>query len=101
MGGHNTVCELLSFEKSALVVPRVSPRTEQLIRAQRLHRMGLVGMCHPDALTPQVLEEWFSRDLRDPRHVRQRIRFDGLERLPTMVAAAAAERENARLSVAR
>jgi len=100
MGGHNTVCELLSYEKAALVVPRVTPRTEQLIRAQRLQRLGLVEMCHPDTLSPRALEEWFSRDLRDPRHVRQRVRFDGLDRLPGMVAAAAAERKDARVSAA-
>jgi predicted glycosyltransferase len=31
MGGYNTVYELLSFEKHALIVPRVKPRCEQLI----------------------------------------------------------------------
>src|SRR5262249_12734425 len=34
MGGYNTICEVLSFEKRALIVPRVQPRREQLIRAQ-------------------------------------------------------------------
>ena len=34
MGGYNTYCEILSFDKPALIVPRVKPREEQLIRAQ-------------------------------------------------------------------
>ena len=33
MGGYNTYCEILSFDKPALIVPRVAPRQEQLIRA--------------------------------------------------------------------
>ena len=33
MGGYNTFCEILSFDKPALVVPRVRPRLEQAIRA--------------------------------------------------------------------
>lgn len=33
MGGYNTFCEILSFDKPALIVPRVKPRLEQAIRA--------------------------------------------------------------------
>ncbi len=32
MGGYNTYCEILSFDKPALIVPRLQPREEQLIR---------------------------------------------------------------------
>ncbi|MCB1490785.1 MAG: hypothetical protein KDJ77_03140 [Rhodobiaceae bacterium] len=42
MGGYNTFCELLSFDKPALLVPRVVPRREQAIRAQRAQEVGLV-----------------------------------------------------------
>ncbi len=42
MGGYNTFCEILSFNKPALIVPRTEPRLEQLIRAQRAERLGLV-----------------------------------------------------------
>lgn len=38
MGGYNTYCEILSFDKPALIVPRVAPRQEQLIRARRAGR---------------------------------------------------------------
>ena len=48
MGGYNTVCEVLSHGKPFLVVPRVTPRKEQLIRAQHLRDLGLLELCHPD-----------------------------------------------------
>src|SRR3546814_18004575 len=44
MGGYNTFCEVLSFDKRALVVPRTEPRMEQHIRAERAQDLGLVRM---------------------------------------------------------
>lgn len=55
MGGYNTVCELLSCARRAVLVPRVRPGQEQCIRAERLAAMGLLSMVHPDTLTPQAL----------------------------------------------
>jgi predicted glycosyltransferase len=43
MGGYNTFCEILSFDKRALIVPRTRPRREQLIRAQAAERLGLTS----------------------------------------------------------
>jgi len=48
MGGYNTYCEILSFDKPALIVPRVQPREEQLIRATRAAELGLVDMLLPE-----------------------------------------------------
>ena len=42
MGGYNTFCEILSFDKPALIVPRAYPRREQTIRAERAAELGLV-----------------------------------------------------------
>jgi predicted glycosyltransferase len=44
MGGYNTFCEILSLDKRALIVPRVQPRREQLIRAVEAERLGLLRM---------------------------------------------------------
>jgi predicted glycosyltransferase len=44
MGGYNTFCEILSFDKPAVVVPRTTPRLEQFIRASRAQELGLVSM---------------------------------------------------------
>ena len=41
MGGYNTFCEILSFDKRALIVPREKPRLEQRIRASRAQELGL------------------------------------------------------------
>jgi predicted glycosyltransferase len=48
MGGYNTFCEILSFDKPAIVVPRVRPREEQLIRASRAAELGLIDMLSPE-----------------------------------------------------
>ena len=48
MGGYNTFCEILSFDKPALIVPRTAPRLEQYIRASRAADLGLVSML-PDS----------------------------------------------------
>jgi len=44
MGGYNTFCEVLSFDKPALIVPRTQPRREQFIRAQQARALGLATM---------------------------------------------------------
>ncbi len=58
MGGYNTVSSVLSFGKPACVVPRIRPRSEQLLRARRLAELGLLDVIHPDGLTPARLGEW-------------------------------------------
>ncbi len=48
MGGYNTFCELLSFDKRAVVIPRTRPRKEQYLRASRAQELGLVHMLTDD-----------------------------------------------------
>ncbi|MEQ8697743.1 MAG: glycosyltransferase [Bauldia litoralis] len=50
MGGYNTFCEILSFDKPALLVPRTEPRREQLIRASRAQELGLLSMLPDDGI---------------------------------------------------
>ena len=57
MGGYNTVCEILSLSKRAVVVPRIKPVQEQLIRAERMASFGLFTLIHPEILTPENLME--------------------------------------------
>ena len=47
MGGYNTFCEILSFDKRALIVPRTQPRLEQFIRARAARDVGLLEMVDP------------------------------------------------------
>ena len=44
MGGYNTVCEILSFDRRAVLVPRTEPRREQEIRALAAARLGLASV---------------------------------------------------------
>jgi predicted glycosyltransferase len=53
MGGYNTVSEVLQTGVPALVIPRVRPSAEQLIRANELVALGLADMLHPDSITPE------------------------------------------------
>jgi predicted glycosyltransferase len=52
MGGYNTFCEILSFGKPALIVPRTVPRREQFLRAARAEQLGLVRMLPDDGRRP-------------------------------------------------
>lgn len=51
MGGYNTFCEILSFDKPALIVPRVRPRLEQAIRAGRADELNLVDVLYDRSQT--------------------------------------------------
>jgi predicted glycosyltransferase len=55
MAGYNTVCELLSFGKRAILVPRENPVCEQLIRARLFAGRGLFDMLEPSELAPGAL----------------------------------------------
>jgi len=55
MGGYNTLCEIASQKKPSLIVPRIVPREEQLIRAQVLCSKGFCDYLEPAELTPEIL----------------------------------------------
>jgi predicted glycosyltransferase len=57
LGGYNTFCEVLSLNKRSLIVPRVTPRAEQLLRAEAARDLGLVLMLHPSKLSAETLAE--------------------------------------------
>lgn len=55
MGGYNTLAETVSRGTRTVCVPRVVPRTEQLIRAKAFAELGLLRYVRPDELTPERL----------------------------------------------
>ncbi|MGE0886334.1 MAG: glycosyltransferase family protein [Blastocatellales bacterium] len=55
MGGYNSICEILSLKKRAIIIPRFRPTEEQWIRADRLSRLGYFKTIHPDELRPDLL----------------------------------------------
>lgn len=67
MGGYNTVVEILTANQRGIIVPRVHPRLEQYIRAERLSAKGLIDMIHPSELTPDRLFRSITGSLQGPR----------------------------------
>ncbi len=57
MGGYNTVCEILTQKTPALIIPRETPRKEQLIRAQCLQSRNLIDFIPWNDVTPQLLRQ--------------------------------------------
>ncbi|WP_109312527.1 glycosyltransferase family protein [Ruegeria sp. AU67] len=100
MGGYNTFCEVLSFDKRAVIVPRTTPRLEQWIRASRAEGLGLVRMLdeNRDGLTADAMIEAI-RNLPDQPLPSQAIRdglLDGLDYVTSRVdALLGGERERA------
>jgi predicted glycosyltransferase len=85
MGGYNSICEILAQQKRALIVPRVQPRREQWIRAQRLAALGLVDVLHPDKLKPKKLTRWLSQAKEQKHHPRIPVDLAGCARLPQLL----------------
>jgi predicted glycosyltransferase len=77
MGGYNAVAEALSLGKRTIVVPRVAPWREQLIRAERLADRGLIRLVHPTELSPARLADEARVALASPPPVVD-LAFDGL-----------------------
>jgi predicted glycosyltransferase len=68
MGGYNTFCEILSFDKPALIVPRTVPRMEQAIRAQRAAELGLVTtLSEAEGQDPEIMAAALRRLTRQMR----------------------------------
>jgi predicted glycosyltransferase len=84
MGGYNSVCELLGAGCPALVVPRVTPRMEQTLRAQRLARAGWVDVLPAAGATPARIGGWLTWRTHTNRRRRRRIALDGLARIPRL-----------------
>lgn len=55
MGGYNTLCEILSQGTPSLIIPRETPRKEQLIRAQAFKRHNLVDYIPWAKLEPTIM----------------------------------------------
>jgi predicted glycosyltransferase len=92
MGGYNTMCEVLAYGKPAMIVPRVRPRSEQLIRATRLADLGLVDVLDPGDLGPEALGAWLAQERRAPPPAELVIDFGGVNRLPALLQEVRAAR---------
>lgn len=105
MGGYNTYCEILSFDKPALIVPRVQPREEQLIRAQRASELGLVDMLLPEqAEDPLLLAAKLKSLPTQPapsKRAQAGLRLEGLPRISELVGHIYDRRQPSRLMLVK
>jgi predicted glycosyltransferase len=93
MAGYNTVCELLSFGKRAVLVPRDKPVREQLIRARRLSELGFFDMVEPAELTPERLMSQVLNTLEAPPKAMPKIDLGGLSSIRNLVRGLMTEQE--------
>lgn len=88
MGGYNTVVELLSLNKRAIIIPRQKPGKEQWIRAKRLAELGMVSMIdlddlHPAQLIAEVKSGLLNSDGNDQKPLP--LGLDGLEQVRAVI----------------
>ena len=80
MAGYNTICELLSFRRPAVLVPRGNPVGEQLLRARLFAAQGYFAYIEPAELTPGLLIAKVLEALKRPAAAAP-IDLDGLPRV--------------------
>jgi predicted glycosyltransferase len=90
MAGYNTFCEILSLDKRAILVQRVAPRREQLLRANRAGVLELVrtlgpGDLHDPAVMAAALRGLTQQPAPSERGAGQML--DGLQVITDLVAA--------------
>jgi predicted glycosyltransferase len=86
LAGYNTMTEVLTLEKRAVVVPYAQGHREQVMRAALLERLGLIRTVPPDQLSPERLAGSLVSALQDSPPTRQRahqvgFEFGGLRRI--------------------
>ncbi len=84
MGGYNTLCEILSQGTVTLVIPRETPRKEQLLRARAFYAQNLVEYIPWCDLTVRSLRDKIFMLLGSEERYREAISRFSLNGLETM-----------------
>jgi predicted glycosyltransferase len=97
MGGYNTLCEAVSKGLPTVCVPRIVPRTEQLIRAQAFRNLGLLRAIRPDQLNVTNLRAEIGHALKQSRQelltrAQKQLSFDGARQAARRLLALANDR---------
>jgi predicted glycosyltransferase len=66
MGGYNTLCEILGQGTISLVIPRETPRREQIIRARAFARQNLVDYIPWGEFNSELLKQKLFALLENP-----------------------------------
>ena len=102
MGGFNTFCEIFSFDKPGLVVPRTKPRLEQFIRACRAQELGLLCCLQGDSIRePRAMATALRQLTQQPKPSEVVLPglLDGLENINKLVANRLAKQRTAPLEL--
>lgn len=92
MAGYNTVAETLPTDTPALLVPRTTPRTEQIIRARGLGQTGAIDWVDPSEATSATIGQWLAEAVANPairerqRGARAGLELNGLNRAVDLAA---------------
>lgn len=90
MGGYNTLCEVISQGTLCLVIPRETPRTEQLIRARAFKKQGLVDYIPWNDLSAHAMRGKIEDLLANPQcyyDALSRFQFTGIDNMRSRIQA--------------
>jgi len=90
MGGYNTLSEVVSQGTLSLVIPRETPRTEQLIRARAFKKQGLIDYIPWNDFSPPLMRRKIDQILANPDPyyaALSQFRFTGIENMRNRIQA--------------
>lgn len=87
MGGYNAMVEAVHARQRAIIVPRLPGAEEQVIRADRFARRGLVRVVPPTDLSPERLWAGVRTTLTQGLSPASTLPFDGRRRIVAELAA--------------
>jgi len=73
MGGYNTMCEIVSAARPMLIIPRSTPREEQLMRARIFAARGLLEYIPWETVTVSEMRDKLGFMLENGRQYEQRL----------------------------
>jgi predicted glycosyltransferase len=79
MAGYNTVCDIVSYRRRSILVPRAGPSYEQSLRAERLAECGIADVIPVDELRPESLADAIENALAEPPPSPEALPLGGLD----------------------
>jgi predicted glycosyltransferase len=79
MAGYNTVCDIMSYRRRSILVPRARPSREQSLRARRLGARGVANVIQSDELRPESLADAIENALKEPAPSPGAVPLGGIE----------------------
>ncbi len=89
MGGYNSICELATLNKHAVILPRERPVQEQALRMERMSSYGPLAILAPHALQSETLAEAIVAQLERSRQshpINWQLDMGALERVSAIVS---------------